>query len=197
MGDSREGAQVKLQIDVDGVLADFPLGASKLGQFLDAAVDIVDVHGIGTWQFMEEWGHKVKTEVWTQIKTLPLFFYGLSSLLTREEWVGLRNIIMERSNEVYFVTSRPGKTAKWQTEAWLYDRLEVSPTVIIASDKGGFARLVKPDWSIEDNAVNAFEIGQVIGPNRSCIIDRLYNRDLHPMSATRVKTFKEFLEKIQ
>lgn len=187
---------MKIQIDVDGVLADFMQGASKVGQSIDPTIPLVDTHTTTDWDHWEGWPKKVVSSVWEHIKAPEnLFFYRLKSLISTYEWTELRRLSGPK-DEIYFVTSRPGITAKWQTEGWLYDRLERQATVVVTPDKAGFAKLMKPDFSIEDNAKNAAGISQVIGAHRSMLIDRQYNRNLHPMSAQRIGSFKEFLEKV-
>jgi uncharacterized HAD superfamily protein len=193
---------VKIQIDVDGVLADFMLSACKLAQHFDPTIPLVDNAHTKDWDNWEGWSREVKSKVWKEIKTLPYFFCDLTPLVTREEIRMLRSL-RKPTNEIYFVTSRPGPTAKWQTEQWIWDHMEFVPTVVITEKKAEFAKLIKPDWSIEDHAKNAHEIGEVIGPNRSYIIDRLYNQKFitttgytRSPDATRVKTLKEFFNDI-
>lgn len=186
-----------IQMDVDGVLADFMKGASEVARSIDPSIPLVDTYTTKDWDHWEGWPQSVVRQTWDYIKDPKnLFFYKLSSLLKRDEWRRLRNL-MTPSNQFYFVTSRPGETSKHQTESWLFDRLEIQATVIITPNKAGFAKLMKPDWSIEDNGINAAGISQVCGIKRSCLLDRLYNRSFHPNGSTRISTFTEFLDKIE
>lgn len=186
---------MKIQMDVDGVLADFNAGFYRLAQGYDPGIQVVLNNDQKDWHTWEGISKEIQEKCWSEIKSDPLFWYRLPSLATREEFRMLRNLMIP-SNEIYFVTSRPGETSKWQTEAWLFDRLEMQATVIVTAEKGGFAKLIEPDWSLEDRDMNAYKIGREIGANRSFIIDRPYNRSLHHMSARRVKTVKEFLQAI-
>ena len=184
-----------IQFDVDGVLANFMLGASTLGHKYDPSIPIVSCEDTTDWDNWEGWSKEIVAKVWEDIKTLPLFWFDLKSLITRDDWMSIRRLMIPE-NDVYFVTSRPGPTAKWQTEGWLYDRLEKMPTVVVTSNKGGFAKLVGTQWAIEDNPKNAYEIGRVIGPNKSFILDRPYNRNLHEMSATRIYKIDDFFSRL-
>lgn len=195
LGDSGEEDQMKIQIDVDGVLADFLKGATDLAKTLDPTIIPFDTLTATHWDQWKSWPEDTKRKMWKEIKLRPSFFCDLPSLISQEEMVGLK-LLRKPGNELYFVTSRPGESSKWQTEQWIWDRMGFMPTVVMTRDKGGFARLIKTDFSIEDNADNAIEIGQVIGPSRSFIIHRLYNQHMNPIFATRVKTFKEFLGRV-
>jgi 5' nucleotidase, deoxy (Pyrimidine), cytosolic type C protein (NT5C) len=186
---------VKIQVDVDGVLADFMLGAYQYARTIDPTVPFVDTLTTKDWDHWEGWQPDTVKAVWAHIKESPIFFFKLRSLIGKAEWRQL-GVYSKPGHELYFVTSRPGVTAKWQTESWIYDQMERQGTVVMTADKAGFAKLIKPDFSIEDNAKNASLIGEVIGANKSFILDRLYNRNLHPQSATRVKTFEQFLERL-
>lgn len=185
---------MKIQFDVDGVLADFMIGASKLAQKYDPSVPLISCTETKDWNNWEGWSEDIKAKIWQDIKTLPYFFCDLPLLITRDEVNMIRRL--SRGNDLYFVTSRPSPTAKWQTEQWGWEHFEFIPTVIVTKHKSDFSRVIKPDFSIEDNADNARLISEVIGPNRSYILDRLYNRHLHLTGATRVKTVKEFLEHV-
>lgn len=187
---------MKIQIDVDGVLADFLWGAYTIAHSFDSSVVIKSTIESKDWNNWDGLDRSIINKVWEEIKTRPYFFCDLKPLITPEEMRMLSRLHVS-GNEIYFVTARPGKTSKWQTEQWLWDKLNVSATVIMTPDKAGFSKLIHPDWSIEDNAMNAYKIGLNIGPTHSFILDRLYNKELHCMSAKRVGTVKEFLEAIQ
>ena len=184
-----------IQFDVDGILAEFMGHANKIARKFDPNTPVVDTHTTTDWDNWEGWSQETIDHVWAKVKDpKELFFYTMPSLLKRDEWTTMRRLV--RNNDVYFVTSRPGVTAKSQTEAWLYDRLECPGTVIITADKAGFAKLLKPDWAVEDNGINASRIARYIGVERSCLIDRKYNQMFHPLSFTRLKTMKEFLARV-
>lgn len=181
-----------IQIDVDGVLADFMGHANKVARKFNPSTPICDTYTTKDWDNWEGWSEETVSHVWKTIKDpQELFFYKVPSLIKRDEWMSLRRLV--RNHDVYFVTSRVGVTAKHQTESWLYDYLEVSASVVVTANKNGFAKILKPDWSVEDNGKNAAAIATHIGKERSCLIDRLYNQNFHPLSFTRLKTVKEFL----
>ena len=154
-----------LGVDLDGCLADF--NSSYIAR-------IVDLHGdrlvgpMGTpfsqmlpqhaswypdcWDYPEAAGYTdtQMSAVWKSIKKDPLFWRSLHAFPgTRAACEALERVAAEGHN-VYFITSRPGATAKAQSEWWLKGYGLSCPTVIVSPDKAAFTMLLKLDAYIDD-----------------------------------------------
>lgn len=89
---------------------------------------------------------------------------------------------METAHQLYFVTDRAGKTAKFQTEAWLLKWFEL-PTVLISGAKGPIAKALKLDLYVDDKAENCTSVVEETGGNTVVIMpNRGYNVNVvtHP-----------------
>jgi len=97
-------------------------------------------------------------------------------------------------HNVYFVTSRPGMTARQQTITWLEEHGILMPSVEVvrsAADKPAKMVELGVEWSIEDSYENAVAIGAL--PHvTSYLINRPYNKGRS--WAYRVDTLMEFIK---
>lgn len=165
-----------LGVDVDGVLANFNDGFIKL---------CVEVTGrdlfptrpfdIPCWNYPEFYGytHEELTTVWETIEKSPTFW---KSLPAYEDTINAVRYIREMyaiGSDIYFVTSRPGKSAKVQTEEWLRTWC-LPPTVLISSAKGLCSRALGFDAYIDDRWENALDVSTTGA--RSVLMDRPWNR---------------------
>lgn len=158
---------LKIGIDVDGVLANFND---------DYIVRTIKVTGrdlfpprpfeIPEWSYPERYGYTKKemSKVWDDIKADPWFWRGLQPYPhTRSTLLYLagRQLL---GDDVYFITARPGATAKKQTEEWLLHQYKLSylmptpPTVLISSEKGLCARALKLDIYVDDRIENVQDV---------------------------------------
>ena len=148
----------RIGLDVDGVLADFNTSFIRL---------IISVTGrdlfpprpfdIPTWDYSEHYGYTSSemSKVWQDIKDSPDFWASLPP------YAGVKNLISllkERKDDVYFITSRPGQTAKAQTEEWLELFNVIRPTVLICSEKGLAAKALDLDIYVDDRTENYVDV---------------------------------------
>ncbi len=194
---------MKIGFDIDGVLADF------VSSYQRTVVRITgrdlfhegDNENPPCWNWPGERGY-TKAEidaVWEFIRGSKSFWYGLG---TTEHLTTLYLLLpeLEHRHDVYYITSRPGATAKRQTEAWLmrylpYEQYEVSPTVLIAHKKGAAALALGLDCYIDDNYDNAVDVAVSSLTTRTYLLDRAYNQGSLPRDVARVKTLGEMFDK--
>ena len=195
MGPKYEGIKVNIQIDVDGVLADFVKGFYDSARYYIPDLPQRNEFNQSSWDF-EEIPDKIQNVVWKEIRESKVWWYELDPIPSPEERHLLSNLDYRDGINLYFVTARPGNYAKFLTERWIRTHCHLEhPTVIVAKNKAAIAKLLSIDYSIEDKGRNAEEIALVMRrPENSFLMDRQYNR--LPYRATRVKSFGEFLEKI-
>lgn len=197
---------MRIGFDIDGVLAAFVPRYQSLvietdGRNLFHPGDDRDPP-CWNWPELRGYSTEVMQQVWAHIAASPSFWYSLApthelrtfSLLLRD---------LEHRHDLYYIASRPGTTAKRQTEAWLqrqlsYDKLQVAPTVLISSRKAEMARGLQLDCYIDDNLDNAHSIGIGNPGTRSYLLDRAYNQEAsHPDTIhfyTRVGSLAEFFD---
>ena len=120
---------------------------------------------------------------------------------------------IEDHHDVYFVTSRAGKTVKRQTEDWLkhylgYDERfgcsQYAPTVVIVGkdDKGNAAKALNLTVFIDDKLENVIAVKNAVPKCRVYLLNRRYNQsDLDDQyiggkmhNYIRVNTVQEFID---
>ncbi len=151
-------------VDIDGVLADFNAAFINL-VIQETGRDLFPPRpfDIPLWNYPEHYGYDQEeiAKVWGVIEHSPIFWQTLPYYPDTYDSAKYLRQQMELGHDVYFVTSRPGLTAKVQTERWLR-RLALSPTVLISSLKGLCAKALRFDAYIDDkweNAVDAARTG--------------------------------------
>ncbi len=185
---------MRIGFDVDGVLANFIPEYQKLvvqlsGKDLFHPGD--DVHPpCWLWPEMRGYSPACMSEVWKVITGSHDFWMGLQELPGCST---LRLCILDlmRWHDVYFITSRPGKDAKWQSEQWLMLHLEIDrPTVLISSAKGLCAKALKLDCYIDDNADNVTDVVLQTDPGpmtRTYLLNASYNKAENMFIDSRVR----------
>jgi uncharacterized HAD superfamily protein len=167
----------KIGIDVDGVLANFNDDYGRIlvetsGRNLIPANFTID--DIDTWHWEKKLGYTAKEvdAVWRVIDTHPFFWSALRAL------PGARHLTALNAHDVYFITSRPGVTAKQQTENWLVAHGIFRPTVLISSKKGPVVAGLDLDFFVDDKLENCVEVEAAAPNTRVYLLDYKYNRDM-------------------
>lgn len=174
---------MRIGFDLDGVLANF-VQRYQTDIVRLTAHDLFqpgDIEDPPTWNWPELRGYTAAemSMVWKHIKGSPVFWASLTALPGAYD---LELVIraIEDSNDVYYVTSRLGATAKRQSELWVeahlnYDNMAY-PTVIVSSEKGDIAKALKLDVFVEDNRDNAYDVAAKSPYTRIYLLNYRYNQ---------------------
>lgn len=192
---------MKIGFDVDGVLADFNTA------FIERVIQVTGrdlfparPFDIPCWAYPRYYGYTPEEEsaVWRHVTDDPTFWLNLAPYDDAPDTLWrLRELSC--LNDVYFITARPGRLAKQQTEIWLATQsgdFMWNPTVLMSGDKGECARVLGLDVYIDDkwdNAVSVAYAGPLFG---SFLLERPWNRNLGDKHIRRVKTTREMLSMI-
>lgn len=96
--------------------------------------------------------------------------------------------------DLYFVTSRVGRTAKAQTEMWLRERGIYHPTVIVSSEKGLVARAVGATHTLDDSPKQIRQMYEESPETSVYIMARKYNRCVE---GAKVNSVAEFVQRLE
>jgi len=152
---------MNLGVDLDGCLDQFNTA------YMQRICEITGVDKFGgqtvsesypdTWFYAEAAGYTKAElgEVWRSISKDENFWLELPPMEGAEEVVKILDSLRIQGHNIYFVTSRPGATAKRQSEIWLMHYGMAVPTVLIADDKATALTLLKLDAYVDDRLLNA------------------------------------------
>jgi hypothetical protein len=150
---------MKIGFDIDGVLADFDAGFDALLHQLDSNLVKFPLKGSQhppVWDWPQHYGasDQLVDRAWSVIKNTTDFWRKLPAFECANFVLGRANMLRALGHEVYYVTARLGAGAKAQTEDWLMANGAISPTVILAKDKGPVFSGLKLDAFIDDKPEN-------------------------------------------
>jgi len=198
--------QESVIFDIDGVLADFVHGFTRLArEMYGGQVRVVstadqefygDNGGLSPQQVAETWKAIMQSEdFWL--------------LLPAEDgaWSAIRRVslLAARGIPVYFVTNRVGLDPIRQTQRWLFSHHtyelnmpQFRPNVILTKNKGDVARAVNAKFCIEDKAENAWCVAWLSKGTKSYLLDRQYNRtSFGASSVIRVASVSDYLDTVE
>lgn len=177
--------------DIDGVLADFNTS------FIKRVISITGCDlfpsrpfDIPTWDYPEFYGY-TKDETSAVWKAITADEYFWENLAGYEDAIDVISRLFDHAvnghADVYFITSRPGIEAKYQTEQWLQDRAygnddiyDPVPTVLISSAKGLCAQALKLDAYVDDRWENCVDVATTSPKTKVFLLDRPWNRGNNP-----------------
>ncbi len=185
----------RVGIDVDGIVADFN---SKYKILIESNTDIrlpdVSDYYPNTWNYDVAAGlDPVKRkELWGLIKKSASFWRELPPYPETGEFLyHLENYI---DGDVYFITNRPGASAKTQTELWL-DRMGFyEPTVLISEEKGLCAKALNLTHYIDDKNENCADVLEKSPTTSTYMLARPWNQEIP--GVPRIKSVITFLQEI-
>lgn len=182
--------------DLDGCLVDFNSGFARLLKKINPTVklDYFDSAFPAVWGWPKHYGYSAEDEskAWNEVCNSGLFWRSLHPYATAwDDLEFLQNI--SRKHDVYFVTTRPGDTAKDESQQWLIGHGFKLPTVIISSDKQAFCAAVKANIIIDDKPDNLF--GQ---PHftKTALFRRPYNDEYDTAFSMNVNSYREALRDV-
>lgn len=157
---------LKLGIDVDGVLADFVMGHVKALQHVTGKnlfpADFVETE----WDYHLAVGYTQEEDArtWKYIADSPDFWRTLPPLSSAEASLNYLRKKWVEGCDVYFITTRFGERVKEQTEDWLDTFNEKiphgvpNPTVLITRRKGLCCKALNIDLFIDDKPENCMDV---------------------------------------
>lgn len=154
----------------DGVLANFNHSFRELvHEHTDIRLPEISDTYPDAWDYHKRAGvmRKDDNKLWDMINDSPTFWKDIPAYPDAArflEWLAW----LPSEVDVYFVTSRPGLTAKAQTEVWLEKNgwgYDSHPTVIISSEKGAVANALDLTHFLDDKTENCVDI-DVNGPTK-------------------------------
>lgn len=181
---------LRLGFDIDGVLAEFTPAYQRLFIETTGRDDFHPGDGVNppdwNWPELRGYTREEVDTVWATIRRDPTFWLNLQPT---KHTSTLRALIehLERTHEVYFITSRMGDRVKRQTELWLYEHLGylmncrgVWPTVLIVGtgEKGAVCKALKLDAYIDDNWDNVVDCATTAPKTKTFLLNRRYNSDI-------------------
>lgn len=208
---------MRIGFDIDGVLADFPKAYQELYVELTGENKFLEGDAKNPpdwdWDLLRGYTKAQRREIWDNIVLSNTFYRELEPLPGVKALDPLFPAI-EDLHDVYFITSRGGKTVKRQSEDWIKRYLgyeerfgcsQYSPTVLITSSAEGKAQTAKAlnlTVYIDDKWDNAEAIKNAVPKCRVYLLDRRYNRHRFDswthngkiLSVIRVHSVQEFVE---
>jgi hypothetical protein len=193
--------QRSLVIDLDGVLADFTLGFTKLAnEQFNNGIPTIPTNFHQQWNFKGIMSPVEESATWEHIHAHP------------DWWATLRPLIDDESSErlayvntrvpTYFVTHRPD-ASKIPTARWLTEVLGIEvPSVICSKRKGEVARILNASHAIDDKLENIWCIHWLADnpQTKAYLLDRHYNRidvNVGAQNVYRIHHFEEFLDDVE
>lgn len=186
-----------VQFDIDGVLADFMHGFTRLAREMGFGNRVSGSRQQVVWEQYGDVPSDKVDAVWANAKASPWFWEELPALIERETFSRIDRL--QGDHDIYFATSRPGRGAKLQTVRWLRAHGISHPTVVITSKKGETAVALGARYAIDDKTGNALFTSYMPGV-QSYILDAPHNRfpaDKAGARVRRVHTVDEFLNDVE
>lgn len=147
---------VRIALDIDGVMADFTTGFTKLAEELG----ITDHHWGPAEQPTWHFDFHMKP-VWQEVDRCQNWWMSLEPLVTPGEVTELNQLIHNYGVEVVFITNRgptSGLSAERQSGLWLegigVDMRQATVLCAGAGKKGALAAALDIDYAIDDNVAN-------------------------------------------
>jgi hypothetical protein len=176
----------RIGIDLDGCLADFNTG--YLGLLEEVSGLRCDVGDPTIWPSQWDWPQLLgplgitqahEDLAWQQIMAGTRGFWTKLRPYVGVDVVGERcNALSVGGHDLYFITSRPGRRAKAQSEYWLREIAGVArPTVLISHKKGLCAAGLELQHMIDDKPENLQDVRKMMGLScQGWLVDRPWNR---------------------
>lgn len=171
--------KLRLGVDVDGILADFNIPYKALIEKNHPSIKLPDIGDSypNTWNYERAAGllSADVSELWRQIKTDDRFWLTIPPYTETDEAMGRLEDLENCGADIYFITSRVGDTAKYQTEQWLDFHGFFEPTVLISSEKGMCCRALNLTHYIDDKNENCTDVRDTAPGTAVTMLKRPWN----------------------
>lgn len=182
-----------LAIDLDGVLVNFNDTYTRLLMKIEPGikVDLFAADFPPCWEYDTHYGFSKETirKAWTEIRNSGIFWRFLFPYANAPSDLRL---LRQMDADIYFVTTRPGPTAKRETEQWLESQGFFGPTVVIAGNKLAFCEAVGATHLIDDKPENLGDPAVAL-PWKRALFKRPYNKDYWGKYDASVESVREAL----
>lgn len=180
---------MRIAYDLDGVLANF---ADPWAARVTARTGILFPRACPQWPTLWDWdksalrshgysdeeARNILSDIWDEVKEDPNFWGHLPAMWGTYSLLQELTDIARAGHQVYFITSRPGRWAKHQSEQWLRQSgFDAIPTVLISFDKGLLAEGLKLDIFVDDKPENVLDVAMARPSCKTFVLDWAYNRD--------------------
>lgn len=204
---------MRIAYDLDGVLANFtdpwaarvtartgiqfPFACREWPTLWDWDKSALRSHG-----YSDEEARNILSDIWEEVKEDPNFWGALPDMGGTYELLQELTECARAGHQVYFITSRPGRWAKSQSEWWLRRKgYYEMPTVLISFDKGLIAEGLQLDVFVDDKPENVLDVAKARPACKTFLLDWAYNREHEELNhqiaqgrITRIEKAREALD---
>lgn len=183
---------MRLGLDLDGVLADFDSSYRQLIEEVTQRPLPVADPTVWDWPVTCGVTPEEEAEVWRRIHHSREFWAALGDApnFTADTCRALADI--SRFHDVYFITARPSRYAKHQTEQWLI-RHGLPPCALMTEHKGLAAKVLNLHVYVDDRPENVLATVCESPTTRTYLQRRSWNRTCTHMPA--IATLDELFER--
>jgi hypothetical protein len=178
-------------LDIDGVLANFNEAFKAV--LADTSGRDLPTPGIDSppvWNWPTHFGYNEAEErtAWAHVDQSLGFWANLRPLFSAEETEALLAAVQTPLDDLYFLTARPGQTAKRQTEDWLLFAGVEMPTVLLALpnkiqesangvgfSKGTIGEALRLTHFVDDRAENCLWVKKMCPKTHVILLKHNYN----------------------
>lgn len=180
--------------DLDGCLVDFNDGFAKLLRKINPSVKVDTLAPTfpPVWEWPQHYGYgelDIK-KAWIEAENSGSFWSTLHPYTTAYADLDCLNGLRSR-HDIYFVTNRPGPTAKQESEAWLGLHGYTGATVVVSGRKGEFCEAVGASLIIDDMPGNLLTQWSEV---QKALFKRPYNKTYWNYFTKTVETVREALD---
>lgn len=184
---------MKIMIDMDDVLTNFNKAFLILANEMFGTPVDIKIENWDFWKSVPGLSLEMEEKIWERITATENFYETLPLYASEKDLTRLREILIDGTHEIYFVTSRfpvKGRSVQYQSQKWLQKYLGTNVSVIVNSSKGELCRLLGIDFAIDDAP---HHIDNLLNHGiTTYIIDWPYNRFID--HRLRVSSLGEFFD---
>ncbi len=197
---------LRIGIDIDGCLADF---TRAFGQMLIKVTgkDMLppnwkndpDFPAVWDWDIAAGYTSDDANKAWARVHENEKFWELLHPLDDTPAVIHQLNDLATAGNDIYYITNRAGRKAKYQTERFLYNLGMLYPTVLLSSKKLPVVYGLDLNCYIDDKPETVQELAEFADAQQTVLRGNIflksapYNKSVVQSNITRVKNVEEML----